>query len=57
VYLIPGRQLQTHHVAIVPGLYDLGKLRNIQVWLSSYDLFTYSGFRTGLTRVCKEVLM
>lgn len=37
MYLIPGRQFQSTHVAIVPGLYDFGKLQTIQVWLSSYD--------------------
>ena len=36
VYLIPSRQLQSNPVAIVPGLYDFGKLKNTQVWLSSY---------------------
>ena len=40
VYLFTGRKLQGDHVDIVPGLYDFGKSKSNQVWLSSYAMST-----------------
>jgi hypothetical protein len=36
VYLFAGRQRESDHADIVPGLYDFRKLKSCIVWLSSY---------------------